>query len=86
MVHLHPFLLYFQRETNFVTSCLLTWKTKSSKNGVCSYKEFAPMGVNSFLFEMISIYLGSNNENDRVASPESVPICLKWMKVKKPIR
>ena len=30
------------------------------------------MGANSFLYEMTPIYLGANNENDRVASPESV--------------
>ena len=36
-------------------------------------KEFAPMGANSFSYEMTRIYKGSNNENDRVASPDSVP-------------
>ena len=35
------------------------------------------MGANSFLYEMTSIYMGCNNENDRVASPENVPIHLK---------
>ena len=28
---------------------------------------------------MTPIYMGGNNENDRVASPESVPIHLKWI-------
>ena len=35
---------------------------------------FAQMGANSFLYEMTPIYMGGNNENDRVASLESVPI------------
>ena len=35
------------------------------------------MGANSFLYEMTPICIGGNNENDRVASPESVPIHLK---------
>ena len=42
------------------------------------------MGTNSFLYEMTPIYVGDNNENDRVASPESVHIhfnliILKWI-------
>ena len=35
------------------------------------------MGANSFLYEKIPISMGGNNENDRVASPESVSIHLK---------
>ena len=35
------------------------------------------MGANSFLYEMTPIYMGGNNENDRVACLESVPIHLK---------
>ena len=35
------------------------------------------MGANAFLYEMIPIYMGGNNENDRVAFLESVPIHLK---------
>ena len=35
------------------------------------------MGANSFLFEKTQIYIGGNNENDRVTSLESVPIHLK---------
>ena len=34
------------------------------------------MGANSFFYEMTPIYMGGNNENDRVASPESVPFHL----------
>ena len=34
------------------------------------------MAANSFLFEMVPIYMGGNNENDRVTSPESVSIHL----------
>ena len=29
------------------------------------------MGTNSFVYEMVPIYMGGNNENERVASPES---------------
>ena len=32
----HPLSKGFQRETIFVTSCLLTWRSKSSQNGVHS--------------------------------------------------
>ena len=35
------------------------------------------MGINSFLNEMTTIYMGGNSENDRVASPVTVPIHLK---------
>ena len=71
------FSTMFQRETIFTTSCLITCRTKSSKNRVYSLrKEFAPMGANSFLFEMTRIFMGGNNKNDKVASPESVPIHL----------
>ena len=35
-------------------------------------------GANFVLYEMITIYMGGNNENDRVAFPESVPIHLYW--------
>ena len=35
------------------------------------------MGVHSFLNEMTPIYMGGSSENDRVASPVSVPIHLK---------
>ena len=31
------------------------------------------MGTNSSLYEMSSIYMAGNNENDRVATSESVP-------------
>ena len=44
--------IVFKRETIFVTSCLLTRKTKCSQNGVySSRKKFAPtapVGANSF--------------------------------------
>ena len=61
-----------------MTSCLLTWRAKSSENGVYSYRnEFAPMGAISFLYEMTRINIGGHNKNDRVASPENVPIHLK---------
>ena len=35
------------------------------------------MGANSYLYEMTQIYIGGKDENDRVASPESVPIQLQ---------
>ena len=35
------------------------------------------MGANSFLYEMSPSFRGGNNESDRAASPESVPIHLK---------
>ena len=36
------------------------------------------MGANSFLYEMIPIYVGGNNENDRLASLEST-VELRWL-------
>ena len=75
--HLHLCPSRFQWETIFVTSYLLTWRRKSSKNGIYSCgKEFALLGANSFLHEMNPIYMGGTNENDRVVSPEYVPIHL----------
>ena len=72
------YLQCFQRETILETSCLLTWRTKSSQNRVFSLrKEFAPMGANSFLQELTPNAEGGKNENDWVASPELVPIHLK---------
>ena len=41
------------------------------------------MGENSFLYEVTSIYSGGNDENERVASPERVPIHLKAKKEEK---
>ena len=35
------------------------------------------MDANSFHYEMIPIYMGGNNENDRSSCPESVTIHLK---------
>ena len=35
------------------------------------------MGSKYFLYKKNPIYMGGNNENDKVASRESVPICLK---------
>ena len=34
------------------------------------------MGANTFRKEMTPIYMAGNNENDRVASSESVPVTL----------
>ena len=61
-----------------MTSSLFIYRTKSSPNGVYSYrKAFAPMGANAFLYEITPIYKTGNDENDRVSSPEGVPILLK---------
>ena len=61
-----------------MTSYLLTWMLKSSQNGIYSKrKESALVGENSYLYGKNPIYMGGNNENDRVTSPESVPIQLK---------
>ena len=38
--------------------------------------EFASVGTNLFLYEFTQMYMGGNNENDRVASPGSVHIHL----------
>ena len=56
-----------------MTSCFLTWRTVFPTKGIllkeriCSY---------SFLYKMTSIYIGGSNENDRIASPERIPIHL----------
>ena len=44
--------------------------TKPLKKGLLLRKEFAPMGANFFLYELTLIYMGGNDENKRVASPE----------------
>ena len=47
------------------------------RNGVNSErKEFAPVGANSFLSELIPTEKGDENENGRVASPESLHLHL----------
>ena len=49
-----------------MTSCLLTWRMKSSQNGVYpKRKEFAPMGANSFLEELTLNEMGGKHDNDR---------------------
>ena len=40
-------------------------------------KEFALRGANTFLLDLTPIERGGKNKNGRVASPESVPTCLK---------
>ena len=53
---------------------MLLRRTKSSqKRGVLSKERI----TNPFIYKMTPIYMGGNNENDRVASPESVLIHLK---------
>ena len=44
------------------------------KWGLLLRKEFAPIGANNFLYKMTPIYMGYNNENDRVDAPESIPM------------
>ena len=41
-------------------------------------KGFSPMGANPFLYKMTQIYMRGDNTIDRVASPESVRIHLKY--------
>ena len=52
----------FRRETIFVISCLLTWRTKSSpppqKKGLLLKKRIRSGGSNSFLYVMTPIYVG----------------------------
>ena len=69
---------WFQKEAMFVNYYRLIWRTKSSQNEVYSFRnEFAPMEANSSLYQIIPVYMGGNNENDVVASPEVVLIRLK---------
>ena len=44
--------------------------------------KFALMGANSVHYGITPIYMGGNNKNDRVASPESISIHLKQIMVK----
>ena len=46
------------------------------KRGLLLKERICSHGANSFLYEMTPIYMGDINENDRVASPESIPIHL----------
>ena len=46
------------------------------KWGLFLKKRICSDGANSFLYEMTPIYMGGNNENDEVASPESVTVTL----------
>ena len=41
------------------------------------------MGANSFPYERTPVYMGGNNQHERVASPVSVPIHLQSIKTKK---
>ena len=61
----------------FVTSCLLSWKSKScQKGGLLLKEEFALVGANSFLYEMTPI-IWETTMKMTVPFPESVPIRLK---------
>ena len=67
------FSAMFSKGDNFMTSCLLPWRMKSSQTWVYSFmNEFALVGANSFLYEMTPIYIGGSNENDRVTFPEYI--------------
>ena len=60
--------------------------TKPFQNRVNSLmKEFAPMGVNSFLGGLTPVE-GGKYENARVASPEKVPTHLKFLTVNKTLQ
>ena len=39
--------------------------------------QFAPMGANSCLYEITPVYMGGEDVNYRVVSPESIPLHLK---------
>ena len=56
-----------------MTSYLFTSGKQSLPKMGSSHKrnEFAPVGANSFLYEMTHLCMGGNNEKDRFASPES---------------
>ena len=60
----HDFLFAFLEDEVFPKWSLLL------KERICL------MGANSFLYERTPIYMGGNNDNHRLASPESVPIHL----------
>ena len=78
MVTSPPISTMCLKEDNFRDFLFAYLEDEAFPNGVKSKrKEFAPMGANSFRYEMTPIYMGGNNERDRVASPESVPIHLK---------
>ena len=77
-LYIHVFLSYLQREETFVSLILFASYDERAflKRSNFSWKEFAPKGANSFLEELIRIVKGGQNENDRVAFLESVPINL----------
>ena len=60
-----------KRKPIFVTSCLITWRTKSFQNGAFS-KEFAYRGAICFPLELSPYETGSKNGNKRVAFLENV--------------
>ena len=78
-VYIHLFSTMFCKGGNFRDFLYAYLEDEVFPKWVYSYrKEFALMGANSFLHEMTPIYMGGNNENDRVASPESISSHLEF--------
>ena len=63
-----------------MTSCLPTWRTKSSQNRIYSLR-ICFDGSKSFLYEFTPDEMGDKNESKKVASPESVPVYLKLRRI-----
>ena len=67
----------FSKGDNFVSSCLLTLRMKSSQHGIYYLKKHLFRWDQILSFREDPKHMGGNNENDRVASHESVPIRLE---------
>ena len=63
----HPsFSAMFSKGDNFCDTVCLHGERRLPKMGsTLKRKEFTPMGANSFLYEMTSIYAEGNNQKDR---------------------
>ena len=61
-----------------IGDCLFAYLEEGvfSKWGLVLWEEFASVGAISCPYEMTPFYMGGNYDNDRVAYPESVSICL----------
>ena len=75
------FLPFLQRETTFMTFCLLPWTTQLFKTGVYSDWNELLSRSKFFLLRVEPIFLkkGDKNDNSSVASPESIPLKLKLL-------
>ena len=60
----------FRKGDNFYDFLFAYLEDEVFPDGVYSEREeFAPMGANSFLYELTPIYMGGNNENDKSCFP-----------------